>query len=1340
MLDFMKVTTKNPKKDTVEIYPKFIVKASKDLMIRGGDFYAIWNEEEGLWSTSEEVALQLIDKEIEQFYKDFRTTAGTVLVSYLWDADSGMIDKWHKYVQKQLRDNYHELDSKLIFSNTETSKEDYVSKRLPYPLEDGDISAYDELMSTLYSEEERKKIEWAIGAIISGDSIKIQKFIVMYGAAGTGKSTVLNIIQDLFEGYYTVFDAKALGSNGSSFALEPFKSNPLVAIQHDGDLSRIEDNTRLNSVVSHELMTVNEKFKSAYTNRFNCFLFMGSNKPVKITDAKSGLLRRLIDVSPSGKKLSQSKYKKVTHQIKFELGAIAKHCLEVYISEPDAYDTYVPVSMLGASNDFYNYILDSYDVFKKQNGTTLKSAWELYKQYCEDAKVPYPYSQRVFKEELKNYFDEFEERSVDEDGVRVRNYYSGFNLDRFEYKPPASSETSQTLSLHCTTSLLDAVLANAPAQLTKEDGTPEKRWDNVRTTLADIDTHKLHYVKVPINHIVIDFDIPDPVTGEKSLERNLEAASKWPATYAELSKSGCAIHLHYIYTGDPTKLSSVYDDHIEIKVFNGNSSLRRMVTKCNDVQIAQISSGLPLKEEGKMVDFKTLTNEKAIRTLIIRNLRKEYHDSTKCSVDFIKKVLDQAYEQGMTYDVTDLLPDVISFASESTHQSATCLDLVSKMKFQSDDVAKAKEEPQYKADFIIFYDIEVFKNVWMVCYKREGEGQTVVRLINPTPKQVEELLQYKLVGFNNRRYDNHILYAAMMGYSNEALYDVSKRIVRGDATALFREAYNLSYTDIYDFSSKKQSLKKFEIELGIHHQENSYPWDEPLAEEHWEEVADYCCNDVLATEAVFNARKGDFLAREILATIAGGIVNDTTNTLTTRLIFGKERHPQSQFCYRNLAEPITSMSVDMHEFLYKEFPDMMNHWKATPHMGICSELPFFPGYIYDRGKSYYKGYEVGEGGFVWANPGMYGMEGPVITFDVASMHPHSITSEYLFGEFTERFNDLMKARIFIKHGDYDAAGELFGGMLKPYLKDKGDAKALAGALKIAINSVYGLTAAKFENAFNDSKNVDNIVAKRGALFMIDLLEAVHEKGGTVVHIKTDSIKLYNPSQELVDFVITFGKWYGYDFEVEHVFEKICLVNDAVYVAKLAKDDPEEPGKWTATGTQFQVPYVFKTMFSKEPITFDDLCETKSVTSSLYLDFDEFLTKTPTYTELKEAREQQAKGANLTKKQLALLEEMKSIDDADLGRLLAKEHDYHFVGKVGSFCPIKPNCNGGLLVREKDGKYSSATGCKGYRWKEAEVVRANGEEDQVDKSYYISLVDKARETINNFGDIEWFVSD
>ena len=371
MLDFLKIATRSSKRGTIEIYPKFIIKNSSDLMIRGRDFYAVWIEDRGLWSTDEQDLIQLVDRELDRYLEENRSSfEGSVRVLHLWDAETGMIDAWHKYCQKQMRDSFHMLDEKLIFSNAETNKKDYASKRLNYPLEAGDTPAWNKLISTLYSEEERAKIEWAIGSIVSGDSKEIQKFMVLYGSAGTGKSTILNIIQQLFEGYYSVFDAKALGSASNQFALEAFKKNPLVAIQHDGDLSRIEDNTRLNSLVSHELMTVNEKFKGQYENRFKCFLFMGTNKPVKITDAKSGLIRRLIDVTPSGNKLDPKEYKTVMKQIPFELGAIASHCLDIYLDNPGRYDDYAPVAMMGASNDFYNFMLDSYHVFIKEYSTT----------------------------------------------------------------------------------------------------------------------------------------------------------------------------------------------------------------------------------------------------------------------------------------------------------------------------------------------------------------------------------------------------------------------------------------------------------------------------------------------------------------------------------------------------------------------------------------------------------------------------------------------------------------------------------------------------------------------------------------------------------------------------------------------------------------------------------------------------------------------------------------------------------------------------------------------------------------------------------------------------------
>lgn len=1256
MLDFVKIktstksSTRNGVTDTtVRIFPEFVVGGSDDLMIKGSSFYAVWDAEAGLWSRNPVTVCHIVDNALREKAEHVSSVmpSADVDVAYL---DQFSSKKWSEFVLycNSLPDNYHELDSKLTFAGEDVAKEDYVSKRLPYSMKPGSIDAYEELIGTLYDPIERQKLEWAIGSIVAGDSVKIQKFVVLYGSAGTGKSTVLNIIQMLFDGYYNTFEAKSLASFNNSFALEMFRGNPLVSIQHDGDLSRIEDNTKLNSIVSHEEMVVNEKRKAQYTARFNTFIFMGTNKPVTITDAKSGILRRLIDVRPSGNIVTFGRYQILMAQVGFELGAIAAHCFKVYKSlGMSAYDKYIPTEMMGATNDFYNFIEDHLDILGRETGVSLSETWTLYKRWCDDAQVKYPKSKRTFKEELKNYFDEFHDRTRTPDGKQARNVYLGFKADKFRYiseqeREPSAIPYSEMLTMNAEKSIFDAVCASCPAQYATVDGTPSLKWSNVTTTLSDISTNELHYVKLPSNHIVIDFDIKDQ-DGEKSLEANLKAAAKWPATYAELSKSGKGVHLHYIYDGDVSKLANLYDEGIEIKVFKGNSSLRRKLTRCNAKQIATLSSGLPLKKGGKkVIDFDGLKNEKAMRTLINKNLRKEIHPSTKSSVDFIYQILEEAYESGMHYDVTDLRPAVMAFANNSTHHSYDCIKLLAKAHFQSDEPSEGID---WKAgDSLIFYDVEVFKNLFVVCWKSENAEQCV-KMINPSPTDIEQLCRFRLVGFNNRRYDNHIIYARMMGLSNEELYAVSKRIIGGGKEArngYFNEAWNLSYTDIYDYSSKKQSLKKWEIELGIHHQELGLPWDEPVDESLWWKVAEYCENDVRATESVFKATYDDFSARLLLADLSGLTPNETTRKHVTRIIFGNDRNPQDKLVYTDLSE-------------------------------------MFPGYSFDSGKSSYRDEDPGEGGYVYAEPGYYEN---VALLDIASMHPSSIVALNYLGEYTPIFEEILQARIAVKHGDHEKAKTLLDGKLAKYIDDPNITdKKLAYSLKIIINSIYGYTKASFECEFRHPRNVDNIVAKRGALFMINLKHEVQDRGFTVAHIKTDSIKIPNATPEIISFVMEYGKQYGYTFEHEDTYERFCLVNNAVYICK-----SKESGQWEPTGAEFALPYVFKSLFSKEPLVFSDFCETKTVTvGDIYLD----MANDPNDPDLK------------------------------------------FVGRAGLFTPILPGHGGGTLYRVADGKMYALAGTKDYEWLESEVVQIMDKADDIDVSYYEAKTEEAKRHLEEF---------
>jgi hypothetical protein len=397
---------------------------------------------------------------------------------------------------------------------------------------------------------------------------------------------------------------------------------------------------------------------------------------------------------------------------------------------------------------------------------------------------------------------------------------------------------------------------------------------------------------------------------------------------------------------------------------------------------------------------------------------------------------------------------------------------------------------------------------------------------------------------------------------------------------------------------------------------------------------------------VFESRKQDFIARKILADLSGLSVNHTTQNHTAKIIFGDDKHPQDKFIYTDLS---------------KEFKS----------------------YSFNGKESVYRGEVTGEGGYVYSEAGIYEN---VAVLDVASMHPTSIEKLNLFGPYTKRYSELKEARLAIKHKDYDKAASLLGGKLAKFLDgDEKSAEGLSFALKIVINIVYGLTSARFPNQFKDNRNVDNIVAKRGALFMIDLKHAVQEQGFIVAHIKTDSIKIPNATPEIINFVTEFGATYGYDFEHETTYEKMCLVNDAVYVAKAN-------GKWTAVGAQFQHPYVFKRLFSKEEVTFEDLCEAKNVTQgTMYL------------------------------------------ENPETGDLI-------HVGKTGVFVPV---INGMTLYRIKEDKKYAVTGTKGYQWVEKPVAEmlledTGNPEDFVDFSYFEALQKAAEDAIDYYGLVDRFI--
>jgi hypothetical protein len=1165
-MDFVAITAKtfgSRAKQDYTIAPEFTY-LTDDLVCKGGAMYAYWYD--GLWRTSRTDLVKIVDKAVIDYTREFKAKHADreVTTKMMSTHSTGIMDGFQKYC-KNMPESEVEFNNRIIFSNETPVREDYSTTQLSYTPSPGPTPSFDQMFNLLYDEPELEKILWFIGAALTNSMSKIQKFLFLYGGKGSGKGTIINVFKMLFEGYYSGIDLHKLTGN-SEFATSGVRETQLL-IDDDSDLSSIKDDTNLLKLTSHEPIMVNNKYQSTYTVTFKGLLVAASNQRFKVRNIDSGITRRAVVAEPTDKKHDYETYMTLMERMQFELPHIAQKAIDVFNDKGRSYyQNYVPFDMMESTDLFFSFMREHARALG--DCCTLKTASELYRAYLLDFDYDTSGYKKKAKNELKRYYVYFyDQKKID--GENVKNVYENLKWNDIfpgEDKPDFNEEQSDEqlinyFGLREGSSPFEKVAATYPAQYTNKEGHPKVKWGQVESTLSDLDTKELHYVRVPQNHIVIDFDLKN-TDGEKDLSLNLKAAKKFPETYTELSKSGSGVHLHYIYDGDVEKLASDYDTDIEVKVYRGKSSLRRKLSLCNNREIAHISTGLPEKEETFNVysDIEVIHwNEHKMRTAVKGNLEKKYHTSTRPSVDFIVKIFDDAVKAGIKYDLRDMRQDILSFASSSTNQKAYCIKAVSKIKFHTVEEEDANEiqvkagQQFYKKEDLWFYDVEVFSNLFIVAFKQYRKPGTV--WINPTREQIASLVERPLVGFNNRRYDNHILYAALLGEDNLSLYRQSQRIIndKNAGSGMYSGAYELSYTDIYDYcnAGNKKSLKKWEVELGVKHDEFELPWDQPVPEDMWQRAAEYCLNDVDATEATFDATQSDYNARRILATISGLSVNSTTNQHTTAIIFEGKHKKET-----------------MDELIYTDLSEM------------------FPGYKYSFGKSEYRGEDPGEGGYVYAEPGVHEK---VALLDVASMHPASIIALNMFGKYTENFKALMDGRLACKHDNMEKLSSMFDGKLVELLKEDGiTLKDISNGLKTAINSVYGLTSASFENAFRHPKNNDNIVAKRGALFMIDLKHAVQERGYTVAHIKTDSIKIPNADQSIIDFVFDFGSKYGYDFEHEDTYSRLALVNKSTYICQ------DEKKEWHATGAQFADSYVFKTLFTKESLEKEDFFVTKEV--------------------------------------------------------------------------------------------------------------------------------------------------
>lgn len=1237
----------------------FTLDGVDDIVCKGGDIVAFWNEYTSRWESKDHLYkyakryLDLKAKEERDEHPDQMIVVNNPML-----VSSGAGIRVDKFI-KTLPESPVLFNQKVIWKGDPIAKEDYSTTQMGYSLVDSPCPNYDALMSILYSPEDRTMLEWLAGGALSNNGARIEKFIYLEGEPGSGKSTFLNILADIAGPYGKSIRAEGFVSSSDGFATAELKDAPLIGIQHDGDLSKVEQNVVINNIVSHEPVRINDKYSKAYYMRMNMLMFIASNEPLRLTSSNSGLLRRCLDPVPTGKLIPREKYDALMEGIIDERGAIANRFISVYKElGPKAYGPYKSSRLVKNGNQIGYWVQRERDNEWNRRGECLLSdEYAMYTESCVRNNVKSPMSKAFFERQLAFFWKEIVEEEMANGAKDVR--YIGYSWHTRKFvKPVFSMYREDQTEKPVPTNWLDFVsesdsefttpCADCPAQYTGESGFPRVKWDNCETKLRSIISTELHYVKIPKSHIVIDLDLRDE-DGSKSAEINLAKARSLglPPTYGEFSKSGNGVHLHYIYMGDVDSLAREIEDNVEIKVYAGNAALRRKFTKGNNYPIATIASGLPLRVKPIASDeTNKITSENHLKRFIRKGLKGEY-GSHIVTIKFIDQVVRETYESGrVQYDISNMFDEIKDYGDHSHNHANECWEIVRSMPLRSKIYEDARP--------LAFFDFEVYPNYNCICWMLD-ESDKVVKERYPSSDYLRRFFQdYKAVGFNNKGYDNEIALCIINGGTPAEAYRLSKSIVtKSKAFHPNRRAKGLSFTDVYDFGNDKQSLKKWELKLGIHHQECCYPWDEDLPETAFDAVEEYCANDVRATKAVFHANSADWNARlallAMVRTMYGDAVklneNSSTNEITAGLIFGGDRNAKREFVY-------TDLSVEFPGYTFEKKPD-------------------------GKIESYYHHRKLGEGGLVIASPGYYvnvGVE------DVSSMHPSSAVALNIFGDkYTKVYHDLVKARKACKH---ESVEEMEGNVFKDAIVHLVDAgvttlKELAKSLKIPINAVYGESSAKFDNPFKDPRNVDNIVAKRGALMIAELYYQCEEQGFHPVHVKTDSIKLPNFNDEMKEFIIDFGKKYGYEFELEEFYSVFLLKDNAQYVAYNTIS-----GKWESRGVLFGN-YVLKTLFTHELYVSSDFAVNKSTNGDPIYVGDKFVGKNVNIAAVKDGFE---------------------------------------CKRMGS-----------------DGSLKYVNGTRGYRWIEfEELVSHENWQDELDMSYYDSLTDKAKEIIEQYIPFEAFL--
>ena len=390
-------------------------------------------------------------------------------------------------------------------------------------------------------------------------------------------------------------------------------------------------------------------------------------------------------------------------------------------------------------------------------------------------------------------------------------------------------------------------------------------------------------------------------------------------------------------------------------------------------------------------------------------------------------------------------------------------------------------------DNLLFYDIEVTAFDSLVVFLNRNKEEVAHFWNNRDRKTTEDpsgfedipdLIRDKtLVGYNNYFYDDNILTVMMNSATSmpNFIKATNDKIISGERFSGRKSPLIRSLDTMQQIDVSHPSLKQIEGNMGISIVESSVDFNigRPLTDAEREEMLYYCRHDVAATVDIFNLRqKSYFDTKESLLTMMPedkrtSAARWNTTTLSANILLGDtglvawEKHGVPAKYWRNV-EDIPSAVWDMWE-------DITGSMEAVTGKGRSVKI-----------KAYGCTFVFGLGGLHGA-PDKPLVASNIKLADVGSMYPSLIKMLRALGDATDMYDSIRLERLAIKHSD----------------------PVRAGALKLVLNSVYGLFKSKYSALFNPMASATVCIYGQIALFK--LCGMLHDAGYKIINANTDGV-------------------------------------------------------------------------------------------------------------------------------------------------------------------------------------------------------------------------------------------